>query len=93
MATLVLGLPDDSRVKKKLSKRKITLTQELLALILDDFNALLWGLSRKTGQKPESVFQKLTKKETDKDEYMCFESADDYEAWRKSKEEQWSCQK
>lgn len=92
VATLVLGLPDHSRIKRKYQKRKTTLTEELLALILDDFNALLWSMS-KHGQRPKSVYKILTEDPQKKEDLQAFESPDDYEAWRKKKEEQWKCQR
>ncbi len=85
VATLVIGLRDDARIKQKISKSKLTIEQSLLALILDGINILIWQRSKdgaKGRNKPESMFKKLMgldKKQ--KDELMSFASADDFDRW------------
>lgn len=88
-ATLAMGLPEESRIKKKITGVSLTLDQMLLALILDDFNFYIWSRRRRKGPKPKNVFQMLTKPEKPKDELMSFRTPDAYEAWRARKEEQW----
>lgn len=94
VATLVIGLPDSSRIKRKLSNKTITLDQELLAIIIDLISIYMWGRSGRKGAKPPSIYKTLTRDNKDKDELEAFDSIEDYEAWRASKEEQWKqCQK
>lgn len=93
IATLVIGLPEDSRLKKKYNNKRITLDQEILASILDGVALLIWLRSRKGTKKPESIYKILTEEPKQQDEYMEFNSIEDYEAWRSKKEEQWQCQK
>lgn len=93
MATLVIGLPDESRLKKKLSNKTITLDQELMAIIIDLMSSFMWGRSGRKGAKPPSIYKTLTQDNKDKDELESFDSPEEYEAWRASKEEQWKCQK
>lgn len=94
MATLVIGLPDESRLKKKLSNKTITLDQELMAIIIDLMSSFMWGRSGKKGPKPPSIYKTLTKQQDkEKDELEAFDTPEEYEAWRASKEEQWKCQK
>lgn len=93
IATLVIGLPEDSRLKRKFNKKKITLEQELLANILDAIALILWSRTKKGTRMPPSVYKILTEEPKQQDEYMEFESVEDYEAWRSQKEEQWQCQK
>lgn len=88
-ATLAMGLPEESRTKKKLTGVNVTLDQMLLALILDDFNFFLWSRRRKKGPKPKQVYKMLTEPEKPKEELMSFRSPKEYEAWRARKEEQW----
>lgn len=94
-ATLAMGLPDDSRIKKKIAGVNATLDQLLLALILDDINSFMYARSKHKGPRPKRIFKMLTEPPKQKDEYMSFSTPQDYEAWRKRKEEQWSkkCQK
>lgn len=87
-ATLAMGLPEESRTKRKLTGINVTLDQMILALILDDFNNYLWSRRRK-GPRPKQVFKLLTEPEKPKDELMSFNSPEDYERWRARKEEQW----
>lgn len=92
VAILVIGLGDNSRIKKKLAKKTTTLEQELLALITDLIVTFMWARSGKKGAKPPSIYKILTENE-EKEELEAFESPEDYEAWRASKEEKWKCQK
>jgi len=89
VATLVVGLRDNSRVKMKLAGARLTMDQMLLALILDSINLLRWGRSRKRGAKPKSAYKLLTEEKKQKDELKAFRSPEDYEAWMKRKREVW----
>ena len=85
VATLVVGLRDDARIKQKISKSKLTVDQSLLALICDGINILIWQRSKdgaKGRNRPESMFKKLMgldKKQND--ELMVFDTTDDYDRW------------
>ena len=92
VATLVIGLPDHSRIKKKIAKKTSTLEQELLALIIDLMAISMWNRSGRKGPKPPSIYKVLSKEDTEKDELESFDSPEEYEAWRASKEEKWKCQ-
>ena len=89
IATLTVGLPESSRVMRKLSGINLTLDQMLLGLIADSVNNLIYGLSRKKGKKPQGILELLMKKGKKKDELMSFRTADDFEAWMKRKREKW----
>ena len=89
VATLVVGLRDDSRVKMTLSGTKLTLDQTMLALILDGINLILWGRSKKHSAKPKSAYKILTEEKKPKDELKMFRSPEEYEAWAKRKREVW----
>jgi hypothetical protein len=87
VATLAIGLPENSRVKMKMSGQKLTLEQSLLALLLDDFNLLLWSRQKHRGSKPKSIFKDLTEEKKPKDELMTFETADEFDRWLRRKQE------
>lgn len=89
VATLVVGLSDDARIKRKISKSKLTIDQSLLALIYDGINILIWQKSKdgaKGRNKPESIFKKLMGLDKpQKDELMSFKSSDEFDKWYESK--------
>lgn len=89
VATLVLGLDDSSRIKRKISGNKITLDQMLYALMVDNLQFLVWTKTKAAQHghnKPESLFKKLTGyNETQKDELMSFETPEEFEAFMNSK--------
>ena len=87
VATLVVGLRDNSRVKMKLSKSNLTIDQAMLALILDGINLLIWSRSKKHGSKPKSVYKLLTEEKKPKDELKAFRTAEDFDSWLKQKQE------
>ena len=89
VATLCLGLPNDSRTKMRIAKQKYSLTEMLLFLIVDGLNIQIWQKTKdgaKGRNKPESLFKKmlgLDKKA--KDELESFTDVDDFEKWYKEK--------
>ena len=87
VATLAIGLPENSRVKMKMSGQKLTLEQSLLALLVDDFNFLLGSRQKHRGSKPKSIFKDLTEEKKPKDELMTFETADEFDRWLRRKQE------
>ena len=89
VATLVIGLPRNSRVKRKLSGMDLDLNEMLLAMLVDGINILIWQNTR-DGQKnrnhPKSIYKVLMgldKKVTD--ELMVFDTIEAYEAWHQAK--------
>lgn len=89
VSTLVLGLNDDSRIKRKLSDSKLSLTEMLLALICDALHFLAWTKTKsaqKNQNRPESIFKKLMGKENKvKDSLMSFATVEEYKAYIESK--------
>ena len=93
-ATLAVGLPDESRVKKKITGVRATLDELLLALILDNINLFMWSRSKHKGARPKKIYQLLSKPEKPKDELMSFDTPQAYEEWMARKKEKWrQCQK
>lgn len=91
VATLAVGLPDSSRIKRKYSGINLTLEQMLLAMLVDGVNISIWQRGGgKKSRKPASIFKKLTEKEKPKDELMSFRTPEEYEAWMARKREIWN---
>lgn len=87
VATLCIGLPDFSRIKRRIAGIKIDLNQMLLALVVDGINTLIWQNTKdgmKGRNKPESIFKKLTDEQKPKDEYEKFDTVEDFEKWYQS---------
>ena len=83
LATLVFGLPDDSRIMKEISKAKMGYKDSVLALIFDILQIIAFKKGhKKNAQRPESFFKKLMSVEK-KDELMSFSTPEEYEEWRK----------
>lgn len=62
VATLLVGLPDDSRVKMAISGQKLTLEQNLLARLADSVNFLAWAQTedaQKNRNRPKSILEML----------------------------------
>lgn len=88
VATLVLGLNDNSRVRRHYSEQKLTLEQSLMAMMVDSLNLLFWTKTKdaqKNRNKPKSVLEKLTEDaETTKDNLQVFESPEDFEEYMRN---------
>lgn len=81
LSALAAGLPDESRSMRKITGRRLTLTEELLAAILDGVNLLLWQRTKDGAynrNRPESILEKLTEKPKEKDT-VGFASGEDFE--------------
>lgn len=83
LAVLVIGLPKDSRIMRKVSNAKLGYKDSVLALIFDALQVIAYNQGHKKGAKrPESLYKRLTA-EDKKDEYMTFTSPEEFERWRK----------
>lgn len=89
VATLAVGLPDRSRIKRKYSGINLTIEQMLLAMIEDSLNGLIWGLGgKRKGKKPPSILEKFMEKDKG-DELMAFSTPEEYEAFMAKKRKRW----
>lgn len=93
IATLAVGLKEDSRIKKKISNTKLTLEQGLLALLVDAVRINNW-LHTKDAQKrrnmPPSIYKKLMGLDDEKNktyELRHFDSIESFEEWHKKRME------
>ena len=71
----------------KISGQKLTLEQSMLALILDDFNLLLWSRQKHRSARPKSIYKTLTEETKPKDELMRFSTAEEFNEWLMRKQE------
>lgn len=82
VAVFVIGLHDNSRIKKKLNKVKASPDTLLLAGILDRLNALLWTKTKDAQHKrnfPQSIMAEMFEKESNVDGFV---SGKDFETRR-----------
>lgn len=88
VATLSVGLSNDSRIKRRISNQRVTFNDMLMALLIDGVNLLVWQNTKdgaKNRNRPESLYKKFTEDEKPKDDLEVFTSVEAYEKWYKSK--------
>lgn len=77
-ATLASGLPEDSRCRRRLSGRRLSRTEELLATIADYTALLLWRHCKPGTDKPVSILDQLTGAREEKPRATVFRSGADF---------------
>ena len=90
VATLTIGLPEESRTKRRISGQKIDMKEALLASILDGIKILQWQNvqrhSKKRIKPPDSVLKELLGlNKKNKNDYASFTSIESYQAWYEAK--------
>lgn len=88
VATLVLGLHDNSRVKKHISNTKLSVEQMMMAMIVDAVNFIAWTKTREAQKgsryKKKSILKTLQGEyDIKKDELEVFSSVEEYERYMK----------
>ena len=81
VATLAAGLPEDSRIMRKLYNQNISKSELMLAAIYDDLNFYLYSMTQnaKYGiNRPASIAEKWLNI-TEQKENMAFDSVNSYE--------------
>lgn len=84
IAILAKGLRPEARTKMKISKSEVTYDKLALATLIDGVNILIWQNTKggRTGKnRPQSVVDRLIKRETEK-EIVGFNSSADFELAR-----------
>ena len=84
VATLVNGLSDDSRIKRKVANRRLTLEQALTAAMLDKLQQLLWTKTedaKKGRNKPQSILE-LLEHPQERQKHQVFSSVEAFERRR-----------
>lgn len=86
IAILSSGLPDDSRIKKKVNNNYTNLREMLLASIVDRLSLLVW-MQTKDGidgkNRPISILDKLMGEDAGNHDIAAFDSGAEFEEWRK----------
>lgn len=85
VATLLIGLRDDSRVKMHMSDSRLTLNQMMMAAILDELRFLSWTKTKHGKRYDQKRILKALQGEYDtkKDELMSFKTVEEYERYMK----------
>ena len=88
VAALSAGLRDDSRIKMKMSGRKISSDIALLAAAVDRLTTLVWFKTKdgvKGRNRPESILARLVgeDRQEEKGDIAIFNTPDDFEAARR----------
>ena len=81
ISKLAVGLRDESRVKMKMNGQRLTFTESLLAVIVDQLNMILWQRSGKKSGKPKSLYKQFSEPPKPKDELATFNTSDDFDTW------------
>jgi hypothetical protein len=87
LASLVVVLRPESRIMMHYGKIRITLSQMLMAQMIDALNILIWQNTKnghKGRKRPESLYKALTENNL-KEELETFEEPEDYLRWREQK--------
>ena len=86
VATLLVGLPDDSRVKMAISGSKLTIEQNLLARILDSVNFIAWAQTQdaeKNRNRPKSILDVLLGNDTKREKLASMKTKEEFHArWK-----------
>lgn len=89
LADLAQGLAEDSRIKKKIINRKLTLTESLQAIMIDKLSILIWQRTKdgaKGRNMPDSLYRKLEGLDKDaKDELQSFATEEEFLEWYNNK--------
>lgn len=83
LATLSVGLRDDSRIKMRLSGARVSRMEMLLAMAVDRLSLLVWAKTedgRNGRNRPALVLDALMGEEKQSGDVMAFDSTDDFEA-------------
>lgn len=87
VATLLIGLKDDSRVKMFISNNKVTLDHILLSIIADNIQFLAWTKTKdaKHGRYDKKSILKILngEYESEKDELVSFATIEEFEEYMK----------
>ena len=75
IATLAMGLGEDSRIMKKITEYDLGVDQTLLAIIADGINLLCWMQTedgKRGTNRPASIINTMTKRRASKDALLFF---------------------
>lgn len=82
LATLAVGLREDSRIKMRISGVKVSRMEMLLAAAVDRLSLLVWAKTengRNNVNRPKSILDIILGEEEQKSDVWSFASAEDFE--------------
>ena len=79
IATLVYGLPEQSRTMRAITGQQFETTDRLIALVIDLMQNYIWLRGGKKGTQPQSLFRGMASIRTDE---FGFDSAEEFERAR-----------
>lgn len=84
VAIFAVGLRDNSRIKLKMSKQRVSLDTSLLAGISDSLNMLVWmnSVDGQKGRNRPTLITSLLSEQKEKNENVTFASGEDFENYR-----------
>ena len=83
LATLAVGLRDDSRIKMRLSGAKATRSELLMAAMVDRLSMLLWAQTedgRNGTNRPQSILSSIQGEDKKDSPVEAFDTADAFES-------------
>lgn len=83
LATLAVGLREDSRIKMRLSGGKVPRREILLAAAVDRLSLLVWGMTEDAQHgrnRPAFLLDVLLGEEKQSGDVVAFDAAEDFEA-------------
>lgn len=87
LATLAVGLRDNSRIKMRLAGVKVSRAEMFLAAAVDRLSLLVWAKTengRNNVNRPKSVLSILLGEEEQKSDVQSFDSAEDFNSeWKR----------
>lgn len=86
LSVYAFGLPEDSRIKRLMSKQKVTFDTYLSALAVDALQTLVWAKTKDAQHnknRPKSIAQSLLPRKEVEDDHQNFASGQDFENARK----------
>lgn len=85
LSIYAFGLPDDSRIKKLISKQKVSFETYLQAVAVDALQLLVWSKTKDaqhSRNRPKSIAQSLLPKAEVEDDHQNFNSGAEFEKAR-----------
>ena len=78
LATLCVGLRDNSRIKLKINGERLPLETNIQMLLFDVVNLLKWELEGGKGDKPVLLYEQFNGKIDDGSDHESFRSGEDF---------------
>lgn len=87
LSVYAYGLPEDSRIKRKLSGQKVSTNTLLLAMAVDALNMLVWSKTKDAQHnknRPKNIAQSLVPKQEDDVDHNNYKTGQEFEKARQA---------